>query len=177
MANDSYLVFIPETGSPWTGEGHGTHLVDPFEKSLSDNAFFPIESWSVDVEQTLNIGSQSSGAGAGKIAFNPFTVTRHVDKVSPQLFMSAAAGSAFKFVDLIERRSAGHGHSGQVYLAWRFGLVAVKTVAWSSDEPTPKETVSFEYGSLTIDYFPQNPDGSLSGGIQAGWDRVRNVRV
>ena len=24
------------------------------------------------VEQTLNIGSQSSGAGAGKVAFNPF---------------------------------------------------------------------------------------------------------
>jgi bacteriocin-like protein len=25
-----------------------------------------------DIEQVLNIGSQSSGAGAGKITFNPF---------------------------------------------------------------------------------------------------------
>jgi hypothetical protein len=28
------------------------------------------------IEQTLNIGSQSSGAGAGKVTFNPFSVTR-----------------------------------------------------------------------------------------------------
>ena len=29
-----------------------------------------------DIEQVLNIGSQSSGAGAGKIKFNEFSVTR-----------------------------------------------------------------------------------------------------
>ena len=29
-----------------------------------------------DLEQVLNIGSQSTGTGAGKIAFNPFSITR-----------------------------------------------------------------------------------------------------
>ncbi len=29
-----------------------------------------------DIEQTANIGSQSSGAGAGKVTFNPFEITR-----------------------------------------------------------------------------------------------------
>ena len=29
------------------------------------------------------IGSQSSGAGAGKVTFNPFSITRKVDKSSP----------------------------------------------------------------------------------------------
>jgi bacteriocin-like protein len=33
------------------------------------------------------IGSQSSGAGAGKVTFNPFSITRHVDKASPVLFL------------------------------------------------------------------------------------------
>jgi hypothetical protein len=28
------------------------------------------------------IGSQSSGAGAGKITFNPFSITRKIDKAS-----------------------------------------------------------------------------------------------
>jgi hypothetical protein len=27
-------------------------------------------------DQVLNIGSQSSGAGAGKVTFNPFSITR-----------------------------------------------------------------------------------------------------
>ena len=29
-----------------------------------------------DIESILSIGSQSSGAGAGKITFNPFSITR-----------------------------------------------------------------------------------------------------
>ena len=29
-----------------------------------------------DIEQTLSIGSQSTGAGAGKVTFNPFSITR-----------------------------------------------------------------------------------------------------
>jgi hypothetical protein len=28
------------------------------------------------IEQNLSIGSQSSGAGAGKVIFNPFSITR-----------------------------------------------------------------------------------------------------
>ena len=32
-------------------------------------------------------GSQSSGAGAGKVTFNPFSITRKVDVASPKLFL------------------------------------------------------------------------------------------
>ena len=32
-------------------------------------------------------GKQSSGAGAGKVTFNPFSITKHVDKASPVLFL------------------------------------------------------------------------------------------
>jgi bacteriocin-like protein len=36
------------------------------------SAIFEVKDFSFDIEQTLNIGSQSSGAGAGKVTFNPF---------------------------------------------------------------------------------------------------------
>jgi bacteriocin-like protein len=32
-------------------------------------------------------GGGSSGAGAGKVTFNPFSITRHIDKASPVLFL------------------------------------------------------------------------------------------
>jgi Type VI secretion system effector, Hcp len=35
---------------------------------------------------TLRIGSQSSGAGAGKVTFNPFSITKKIDKASPVFF-------------------------------------------------------------------------------------------
>jgi type VI protein secretion system component Hcp len=31
-------------------------------------------------------GSQSSGSSAGKVTFNPFSITRKIDKSSPTLF-------------------------------------------------------------------------------------------
>jgi murein endopeptidase len=38
------------------------------------------------VSTPKNIGSQSSGAGAGKVTFNPFSITRKVDRASPVFF-------------------------------------------------------------------------------------------
>jgi hypothetical protein len=37
---------------------------------------------------SLNLGSQSSGAGAGKVTFNPFSITRKIDAVSPSFFQT-----------------------------------------------------------------------------------------
>jgi bacteriocin-like protein len=38
-------------------------------------------------EQELDTIVGGSGAGAGKITFNPFSITKHVDKASPVLFL------------------------------------------------------------------------------------------
>jgi hypothetical protein len=32
----------------------------------------------LEIVPTLNIGSQSTGSGAGKISFNPFSITRKI---------------------------------------------------------------------------------------------------
>ncbi len=138
---------------------------------------FEVEDFSFDVEQTLNIGSQSSGAGAGKIAFNPFSITRKIDRASPTFYGMACSGTPFKQVALGARKSAGGTVTGSMYLVFCFKLVAVKTIAWSYDDESPKETVTFEYGGLIVQYMLQKPDGSMVGtDYLAGWNKVRNVR-
>ncbi len=72
---------------------------------------FEVEDYSFDIEQTLNIGSQSSGAGAGKVTFNPFSITRKIDKSSPRVLQMACAGTPFQNVSLGLRKAAG-GDSG-----------------------------------------------------------------
>jgi type VI secretion system secreted protein Hcp len=52
----------------------------------SPTRVFEIEDYSFDIEQTLSIGSHSSGAGAGKVRFNPFSITKKVDKASHIFF-------------------------------------------------------------------------------------------
>ncbi|MEJ0046331.1 MAG: type VI secretion system tube protein Hcp [Rhodospirillales bacterium] len=194
MAIDSYMAFIPYTMPPGSGKGPGltsesqvdmaqnneplatdTSGGNPALPSLASNhQIFEIEDYSFDIEQTLNIGSQSVGAGAGKVTFNPFSITRKIDRASPVFYQMACAGTAFKWVTLALRKSTGGPTSGQVFLRFDFKLVAVKTISWAHDDESPKETVTFEYGGLLVRYSMQNPDGSLATAVPGGWNRVNN---
>ena len=42
------------------------------ERELAEADLDKVNGGSFDIEQTLSIGSQSTGAGAGKVTFNPF---------------------------------------------------------------------------------------------------------
>jgi type VI secretion system secreted protein Hcp len=145
-------------------------------------SIFEIEDFSFDIEQTLNIGSQSSGAGAGKVTFNPFSITRKIDKASPIFFQMACSGTAFQQVTLGLRKSAGTGGqaagqvAGLMFLRFDFKLVAVKTISWSHDDESPKEEVTFEYGGLQVRYNQQDPSGKMLNIFSGGWNRVRNVQ-
>lgn len=66
--------------------------------SNGDANKFEIDDFSFDIEQTLNIGSQSSGSGAGKVTFNPFQITKKIDSASPELFQMAVNGEAIKSI-------------------------------------------------------------------------------
>jgi type VI secretion system secreted protein Hcp len=172
------------------GAGDIAKMVDPFVKAstkqtttatsgseINGCGLFEVEDYSFDIEQTLNIGSQSSGAGAGKVTFNPFSITRKIDCASPIFFQMACSGKAFQTVGLGIRKSAGNTASGVMYLVFTFKLVAVKTISWSHDDEAPKETVTLEYGGLNIQYSQQKPDGSLYPPVAGGWNRVKNVEA
>jgi type VI secretion system secreted protein Hcp len=192
MAIDSYAAFIPYTstgGSPlqsesqvsWNG-GSNDPLGSDMKSYADGRQLFEIEDYSFDVEQVLNIGSQGSGLGAGKITFNPFSITRKIDRASPVLFDRCCGGQAFQQVILALRKATGVGasgntmSSGQVFLRFDFKLVGVKTISWQHDDESPKETVTFAYGGLLVRYLQQNPDGSFAGQYVGGWNGIYNTQ-
>jgi len=77
----------PQPLPPFPDPLSGLNLTDPTTPVYDYPAdpAFEIEDFSFDIEQTLNIGSQSSGAGAGKVTFNPFQITKKTDSSSPQV--------------------------------------------------------------------------------------------
>ena len=130
-----------------------------------------VETIAFDVEQTLNIGSQSSGSGAGKITFNPFSITRHVDKSSPTLFLHCASGTPFKTAKLTVTPEGANAP----FITYLMKLVAIKTIAVQGNQhggPLPLENVSFEYGGLQI----KIGDPSTGDVTTGGWNRVKNVQ-
>ena len=155
------------TSGKYDGSQPIINAVDP-----NSTQILHIESFSSDIEQTLSIGSQSTGAGAGKVTFNPFSITKKVDATSPILFQQSASGTPFKTVEVFLVNS-----SGIIIVKYLYKLVAVKTVAWSasSDGESATEVVSFEYGGLIVVANIQSPDGKINPGTQMGWNRVKNV--
>ena len=147
-----------------------------FSDAVSPKGLFEIEDFSFDIEQTLNIGSGSTGSGSGKVTFNAFSINRKIDKSSTKLFEMACSGTPFKQVGLGLRKAGGGATAGRIYLVFLFKLVAVKTISWSYDDESPKEAITFGYGGLQIRYCPQKSDGSLDTPIPGGWNAVTNVK-
>jgi type VI secretion system secreted protein Hcp len=194
MAIDSYMYFKGYNDAPkflssesqvvlTQGPGDIDKIVGPFVAAATfkgdrprQSGLFEVEDYSFDIEQVLNIGSQSTGAGAGKVTFNPFSITRKIDCASPVFFEMACSGKSFQTFGLGLRKSAGNQASGVMFLAFTFKLVAVKTVSWAHDDESPKETVTFEFGGLAIQYAMQKPDGGLDAVIPGGWNRVKNIQ-
>jgi type VI protein secretion system component Hcp len=124
--------------------------------------------------QTLNIGSQSTGAGAGKVTFNPFVVTRKPDANSAMFWSQMCSGTPFKTMSL----TATEAGASAPLLTFTMGLVAIKSLNVAASESGEViETITFEYGQGTYGAAQKNVDGSLGKVITAGWDITKNIKV
>jgi type VI protein secretion system component Hcp len=140
----------------------------------SNPEFFKLTTFTENVEQTLNIGSQSTGAGAGKITFNPVAFSRPVDGISPLLLSVAASGTAFRTVEIFFVDA-----SNSITVKQLYKLAAVKTIAWSgascsADCPAVIENLTLQYGGL-IDFVYKAGGKPLAAPVIKGWNMVSNV--
>jgi type VI secretion system secreted protein Hcp len=117
---------------------------------------FEIEDFSFDVEQTLNIGSQGGGAGAGKISFNPFTITHKVDQATALLIQACVSGKHFPIAHFIYRKTRGVAADGTLQadeVVFRLDFQVVSVIASrvrGTDNKAPSETVVFNFQSVAV---------------------------
>jgi type VI secretion system secreted protein Hcp len=135
---------------------------------------FEIKDFSFGIENPTTIGSATGGAGAGKIKFNEFTITKTSDGASPLLFLNAATGAHFDKVTIQMRKAGGDPKStGKPFLVFQFGTVFTTKINWSGPgDEGPEESITFVYGTLQVQYQPQKPDSTATTGC---WDSIRNM--
>ncbi len=114
-----------------------------------------IDSFSVGAQSSQSIGSQSSGAGAGKVSIQSFSITKTLDKSSPLLFQAAATGKHFKDATLSFSRKAGGKE--QTYLKFDFQNVFISSVQdGSSGGGQPTEQVTFAFQKVSEAFVQPN---------------------
>jgi type VI secretion system secreted protein Hcp len=133
-----------------------------------------LRDWRWGSDQVLNIGSQTSGAGAGKIKFRPLAVTKAVDTTSPALFMAEASGRAFATGHLTILWSLGSSPGAFDYLKLELKVLAIKSIALSPAE-VPIEEIEIEFGSVKMTLVPESAEGRPQDPVSGGWDGIRNV--
>jgi type VI secretion system secreted protein Hcp len=163
MAVDSFIWF-DHTGPAGNLEVAGESTDAFFGKGgkCKPSPAFEIKDWGFEVTNKTTLGSATTGAGGGKAEFAEFTITKMVDSASPNFFRNCVSGAHYKTVMLACRKAGGESaKSGKPYLVYTFGTVFTTKVSWKHSDDGPTEDITFVYGALKIDYYPQKPDGSM----------------
>ena len=94
-------------------------------------------------------GSTGSGAGGKGKSGGDFVITKKLDKSSPLLSLAVSSGKHFPKATITMRKSGG---GSTAYLKYRVldGVRHVRPMVEAGG--TPKETLTFEYGGLTVSY-------------------------
>jgi type VI secretion system secreted protein Hcp len=116
-------------------------------------------SWGVSQTGTLQAGG---GGGAGKVAFNDFSIVKLVDTASPQLMLACCTGRHIPEANFTGRKAGGDQLE---YLKIKLTDVLISSVlpGGSAGDQPALEQVSFSFGSSSITTVRQNPDGSAGG--------------
>ncbi len=142
-------------------------------KTAGHEGEIELRDWRWGSDQTLSIGSQSTGAGAGKVRFRPLVVTKVVDTTSPALFMAEASGRAFLTGHLSILWSVGVNPGAFDYLKLELKVAAIKSIALSPAD-VPIEEIEIEAGSVKMTLIPESADGQPQDPVSGGWDAIRN---
>ncbi len=163
----------PAAGAEVLGEGAIAGQL-AISSSFAGDVAFPVTEYSVKANQTINIGSSTGGAGAGKLQFDRFVVqTRNNVGLYGALMRYLVLG-----VTIEEMTLTSISPDGQSQLTFTFNTAFVAGLetadaAYSGDEAGIQ--VSIAFAALKIQYDELDAQGEPTGTpIYASWSQLTN---
>ena len=127
-----------------------------------------------------NSGTTHAGAGgAGKANFQDISVTKFIDKASPDLMQHTANGKIYPKPELLAHKPCVECKADEPYYTLRIENILVSSVSTggSGGEDRLTENVSLNFSKVQWCYSEQNPDGSFESPICGDWDIELNDRL
>ena len=138
-----------------------------------------VESFSWGASQAGSFAT-GGGGGAGKVQFQDFHFTANTSKASPKLFLACATGEHIKKAQLFCRKAGGASANGGGFEFLKLTLEDVLVSSFNqsgNNGDFPKESVSFVFGKIEVQYIPQKSDGTADAAVSAGWNVKANQKV
>ncbi|MGO8797949.1 MAG: Hcp family type VI secretion system effector [Roseiarcus sp.] len=122
-----------------------------------------------------NSGSAGAnlGSGIGKAQVQDLGFTKHVDKSSPNLFISCCSGKPIQTAVLTVRKA---GEKPQEYMTITLTEVFVSSFNHTGNDGAglPLESVSLNFSKIKFEYKTQLSDGTLGAAIAKTYDIKAN---
>jgi type VI secretion system secreted protein Hcp len=129
-------------------------------------------SWGLSNSGSAHVGG---GAGSGKVNVQDVSITKWVDSASPKLVLACCEGSHYSQILLTVRKAAGKAPLEYVKITLSEVLIAGISTGGSGGEERLTENVTLNFGKFSMDYTPQQDDGSAGTAINAAWDVAGNA--
>jgi type VI secretion system secreted protein Hcp len=133
-----------------------------------------LASWSWGAHNPPNIGSQTGGAGTGRVTMKHIDCTAQMSKASTALFEFCSQGKHFQ-TGTITCRKAGGGQQNFLVVDLQEVYIAQYHTGGSAGGDVPYDHFSLAYGKISIDYLAQTPQGTTQSAGQKSFDLRSNI--
>lgn len=128
-------------------------------------------SWGMTQSGTTHAGG---GGGAGKANFQDLSVTKYIDKSSPKLMAAISTGDLLPSAVLVVRKAGGTGLE-YITITMEDVLITSLSTGGSGGEDRLTENITLNFARVTVDYIPQNDDGSTQTTETFGYNIPANM--
>jgi len=133
--------------------------------------------WTWGMSQSGNM-QMGSGGGAGKVNVQDLSITKYVDKSSPNLMMACSSGKHYPEAKLTIRKAGGDSQVEYMIITLKEVLVSSLSTGGSNHDDRLTEHVTLNFAQVLVDYQPQKSDGTKDGGpVKYGWNIRQNVKL
>jgi type VI secretion system secreted protein Hcp len=142
------------------------------DKSHMDEIDVLAWSWGMSQSGTTHMGG---GAGAGKVNVQDLSITKYVDKSSPDLMLACCNGKHFDEAVLVVRK-AGENPLEYVKIKMNEIIIASISTGGSGGEDRLTENVTLNFAKVGVDYAEQTKTGSGGATPSMTWNIAENTK-
>ena len=128
-------------------------------------------SWGMSQSGSMHI---SAGGGAGKVAVQDMSLTKYVDRSSPNLMQKCCTGEHYPEAILTVRK-AGADPLEYLIITMQKVLVTSISTGGSGGEDKLTENITLNFADFASTYTPQAADGSGGARVEVAFSIAENV--
>ncbi len=121
---------------------------------------------------------EGTGGGAGKVNIQNLSLTKSLDKSTPNLMMACSSGKHYPQATLTVCKAGGSSPVEYLTITLKEVLVATQGCNADNGDDVLSETVTLNFARVEVSYQPQKADGGKDGGaIKYGWNSRENTQM